>query len=94
MAAREAARALPELVARCARAPADDRGGQGERCVVQALIAVQPHPARYAVQVAERRSLARGRPMLPPRLPIRRIAQREVTGLAAHDGESHGRAGA
>jgi hypothetical protein len=54
VAARAAARALPQLVARCLGAPADHRHGARQRCVVLAPLAIQPEPRRRPAQVAER----------------------------------------
>lgn len=51
-----AARAPAQLVARRVRAPSDDAGGHRERRVVLASFAVEPHPFRRSLQVAEGRA--------------------------------------
>jgi hypothetical protein len=44
---------LPQLVARYVSAPANDRHGAGNRSMMRTLLAIDPHPRRGTVQVAE-----------------------------------------
>ena len=52
-----APRPLPQHIARRVAAPADDGDRARQRCVMLAVLAVQPQPRRGAVQVDDTRSI-------------------------------------
>jgi hypothetical protein len=83
-----AACALPQLIARYVRAPTDHRDGARERRMVLAALTVHPDPGCRTLQVTKRRPRPWRRLMPMPGFPIGAIAKAEVTGFAAHDGES------
>jgi hypothetical protein len=87
VAARRAARALTQLVARCIRAPKNDRCRKGHRRIMRTALAIYPPPRTRALQLAKRRPRPRRRLVSLSGRPVGVVLQ--GASFAAHVGESH-----